>query len=401
MKVYLFTYAYPYGTTEAFLAYELEVLSRLKGLKITIIPRVISGNKRMIPKNVEVDSSYADYVLQNHEKKVLPLFRNLKYLLKGLFSVPKVSMSAFQDVAAFIHYGQNMVRWVRRTQLEPGICYTYWCDVEAYGLSLIKENGELSNPMVSRAHGFDVYDERRSHGFIPFRKQVLNRLDRLFCVSEDGKKYLTAKYRVKNIELSRLGVKQPEVLNPSAETEDITIVSCSMLVKVKRMNLIKDSILAVADLNQTRNFTWVHFGGSKEEFSRILPNHLSGNLRVKHKGQVDNEEIHHFYASEHVDMLINLSSSEGVPVSMMEAISYGIPVVATDVGGVSEIINSDNGKLLSPNPEPSEVANAIIYIKGNSRLRSGARDVFARYFDGATNYSNFARQLSKLNQLDG
>ncbi|MEO9475293.1 MAG: glycosyltransferase [Cyclobacteriaceae bacterium] len=373
----------------------------MKGLDIIIIPRVISGTKRPVPKNVEIDSSYADFVLRNHEKKGFPLLRNLIYILKGVCGISKLSVSALQDIAAFIHYGQNLVRWARTARIESGICYTYWCDVEAYGLSLLKEKGQFSIPLVSRAHGFDVYDERRPHGFIPFRKHVLNRLDRLFCVSEDGKKYFSEKYRSNNIELSRLGVKKPEVHNPVSENDDITIVSCSSLVSVKRMDLIKDSIVAVAELNQNRNFTWVHFGGSQEEFSKISPNELLGNLRVKHKGQVDNEQIHQFYASEHVDMLINLSSSEGVPVSMMEAISYGIPVVATDVGGVSEIINSDNGKLLSPNPDPSEVAKAIIYVKGNSGLRSGAHDVFERHFDGANNYSFFAQQLLKLNQLDG
>ena len=43
----------------------------------------------------------------------------------------------------------------------------------------------------------------------------------------------------------------------------------------------------------------------------------------------------------------------------MEAMSCGIPVIATNVGGSSEIVNTDNGYLLSSNPLSIEVAESI------------------------------------------
>lgn len=57
-----------------------------------------------------------------------------------------------------------------------------------------------------------------------------------------------------------------------------------------------------------------------------------------------------FCYSEHpVDVFINLSTNEGVPVSIMEAISFDIPIVATDVGGTSEIVTDETGILVSSN----------------------------------------------------
>lgn len=41
-----------------------------------------------------------------------------------------------------------------------------------------------------------------------------------------------------------------------------------------------------------------------------------------------------------------MSDSEGIPVSIMEAMSFGIPVIARNVGGMSEIVNEENGLLL-------------------------------------------------------
>jgi len=44
-------------------------------------------------------------------------------------------------------------------------------------------------------------------------------------------------------------------------------------------------------------------------------------------------DVLNYYASNPVDVFINTSSSEGLPVSIMEAMSFGIPVIATNVGG--------------------------------------------------------------------
>ena len=58
-------------------------------------------------------------------------------------------------------------------------------------------------------------------------------------------------------------------------------------------------------------------------------------------------------------MFINVSSTEGIPVSIMEAMSFGIPVIATAVGGTPEIVNNENGYLLSKDPSAKELAEVI------------------------------------------
>ena len=49
----------------------------------------------------------------------------------------------------------------------------------------------------------------------------------------------------------------------------------------------------------------------------------------------------------HIDLFINTSSSEGVPVSIMEALSVGIPIIATDVGGTKEIVTKTTARIAS------------------------------------------------------
>ncbi|NJK95527.1 MAG: glycosyltransferase [Bacteroidales bacterium] len=57
-------------------------------------------------------------------------------------------------------------------------------------------------------------------------------------------------------------------------------------------------------------------------------------------------------------MFLNTSLSEGVPVSVMEALSFGLPVIATDVGGTGELINDEVGMLINPEISPALLMSA-------------------------------------------
>ena len=58
------------------------------------------------------------------------------------------------------------------------------------------------------------------------------------------------------------------------------------------------------------------------------------------------------------DVFVLASSNEGLPVALMEALAIGLPIVATDVGGVPEAVNTGNGVLV-PARDPAALADAI------------------------------------------
>jgi glycosyltransferase involved in cell wall biosynthesis len=73
-------------------------------------------------------------------------------------------------------------------------------------------------------------------------------------------------------------------------------------------------------------------------------------------GQVAHEDVLKWFEENSADVFVNVSSSEGLPVSIMEAFSYGIPAIATAVGGMPEIVTEDCGVLLEPDFKPEELA---------------------------------------------
>ena len=116
-------------------------------------------------------------------------------------------------------------------------------------------------------------------------------------------------------------------------------------------------------------------------------------LRVTLMGQISHNEVLRFFKNHPIDVFVNLSTIEGVPVSIMESISFGIPAVATDVGATNEIVNSQTGILLSPNPECKEVADAILTIAD--------KDLHPRHF-WANNYNsikNYTETISIIKSL--
>jgi len=71
-----------------------------------------------------------------------------------------------------------------------------------------------------------------------------------------------------------------------------------------------------------------------------------------------------------MDVVAFSSVREGVPVAMLEAMAAGVPVVATEVGGIPEVIKSGVDGLLVPPRDPFALGNAIIKLAMNAELRT-------------------------------
>lgn len=140
-------------------------------------------------------------------------------------------------------------------------------------------------------------------------------------------------------------------------------------VHVARLNRVKDqpTLLAAARLvaDQLPGFTIDIVGdGPARDIVHAEAERLDLSEVVRFHGMRD--DVNRFLAE--ADLFILPSLSEGIAITLLEAMAAGLPVVATDVGGNREVVISGETGALVPVGDPEAVAAAIIYVLTNPEM---------------------------------
>jgi colanic acid/amylovoran biosynthesis glycosyltransferase len=419
--VIIFTDFYPYSAVaDSFLDPEIRILSP-DFLKIIIIPtKITKSNERIerkFPGNVIIDKSYLQkpnaHNYSNDFLRITSLFLTViqsrhfyKEIIKNFplifHSLVIISLRDHLYTALQI---QNLTQdyiTTHKPDLSKTVFYTYWFSGVTTGIAFAK-NQYPEIKLISRAHRGDIYIEDLNPPYIPFREYVLNSLDSLFLISDHGRRYFTKRYPHYTLKykVAKLGVRDPNFSTKCSDDGIIRIVSCSYASPVKRIDLIIQGIAELNRLKPDQRIKWVHigYGPLLPKLKELSEKCLTKNIEYSLLGYLGGEVIQ-FYKKHCVDIFINTSASEGIPVSIMEAQSCGIPVIATDVGGTSEIISNKVGVLLGQNPTPFEIASAICSLLNNPEQfmekRHNSKENWNTNFNAEKNFSAFAHQLKEI-----
>jgi glycosyltransferase involved in cell wall biosynthesis len=412
-RLLMVTTGYPYGVGESFVEAELSHMAD-NFAEICVAPCFFTPDKPPRDARHRVELAYARarwgkarvlHVLESFfsalgryrwlgEAGVIlrkkSRLENLKELVRSLYRARLFEQFLDQQLALGFHY--DMI-------------YFYWIVPEIAGALAFRERcarrGRSAVHIVARAHGGDLYEERRAGGYAGLTDGIIGGLDAIYCISQHGKTYLDQKYPALSprFHLARLGVEDPGFINPQPEDEVLRILSCSFMVPGKRLHRIAEAIHHLALANPGLKVRWTHIGDG-DLFDQL--NTLAGRLftgeqvKVEFKGYMSQAALVAYYRHAAFDVIVNVSDSEGIPVSLMEASSVGIPMIATDVGGSSEIVNNDNGILIDENADTATIAGALLAFRDRKRakqFREHARAYWQRYFDARTNYTQFGQTL--------
>lgn len=413
----LLTSAYPCGglAERTFIEPELEPL--LAAFEcVYVVPGKAGGSQCPVPEGVAVDESYAR---SRQGWKGVLRFAWLS-LGSGLFwrDLARRPVTVFQPRALArlvltVGTARLLCAWldglVTREDIEPAatVLYSYWLGPTTLAACLCKEF-DPSFTVISRAHGADVYEHRKTPPYFPCRDRYLRDVDRVFTVSDDGRRHLGQQYPAAKdrLETVRLGVADCGVRTGASRDGVIRVVSCSLIKPVKRLPLLVDGLRALGEAHPDRRIVWHHMGGGAGlNVLRASARSLPDNIMAELDGQVEPAEVLSYYRDHPVDLLINVSRSEGLPVSIMEAICCGIPVAAPAVGGIPEIISAETGMLMSANPSPREIAQAIWTMAAdpdvNRPFRDAARKAWEARYDADTNFKHFVKRLQTLISTKG
>jgi colanic acid/amylovoran biosynthesis glycosyltransferase len=376
---------------------------------VRVAPERLEGNRLDMDSRVLLDVSLAEIL---RKPKLIIILRGILSVefLKEILGYPWLLLhwKMLARVSLFSGRAQLVTGWLKNLLSDRGlidrevVIYMFWFAHSAFGCSLLRKNMPKLK-VVSRAHGDDLYEGRHRPQYIPFRKNALCLIDYVFPDSEAGVKYLRSRWpdAGEKIALARLGVENPGCEAHQSSDGVLRLVTCSSLTGVKRVHLVIDGLAELARIRPSLHIEWNHFGdGQLRLMIENAAAMLSPKISWRFHGHVSSGRIRSWYNEQSVDVFVNVSSSEGTPVSIMEAISYGIPIIATAVGGNCEIVDENNGLLIPPNPTASDLANALVYFTGAteelSQLRSGSRLVWESKYDAARNYYKYALELQKI-----
>jgi colanic acid/amylovoran biosynthesis glycosyltransferase len=407
----LFTCSYPYteGAEETFLTPALESLA--VNFRIIIFPASRKNGRVNLPEQIEVGGDFAaDMENAGITRKIIRRLSALKsaLLYRELIRRPESrrGLAGLKRTLLFMTEALRVKNWIinfirqNKLDLENTLFCTYWFNPVSFGIGLAKSDYP-GIKLVSRAHGYDLYEERYCPPYIPFRTEALARLDKLFIVSQNGVEYLAEKYPqfAGKYSLSRLGINDPGFMAKSSEDGIFRVVSCSMVISVKRIELLLLGLFELAKARPDKKIIWSHFGDGPllSQVKGKAKVRIPDNMTCSFLGKVANSDVMSFYRQNPIDAFVNVSSSEGISVAIMEAQSCGIPVIATAVGGTPEIVGEDNGILLNADPTPAEIARAFCCLlddpgQANIKRQASRRNWEAKYRADA-NYRDHASQL--------
>lgn len=413
--LYIIVESYPYGYGEPFLETELSILNDQFEKIYIVLPTAKKIDKSFvrynIPKGVEI-------VELNSRENLLIWVKTLFYWLHPSIRIElnsfkkdfglKFNFNYFKSISAYLakslSFKSQFLKILNKHGHQPTqvALYNYWFTSSALGLAFIKEK-QPSYLVLTRTHGWDCYFYRNKENYLPFRPWITKVIDGVLPVSEEGRKHLLSK--MPDIDSSKIRVRYLGVdinssdIQPKFEPKSIRIVSISFVHFIKRINLIIDAIQSIDDIN----IEWTHIGNWSpqtiwlKEDARIKFENKP-NIKFNFTGEIKPNEVITYLQNYNADFLICTSESEGLPVSMMEAMACGVPVLTTSVGGVPEIIyDGVNGFLMPKDSSPIEIGNYIRKLSNLSKdeyslLCSHSKETYLKKFRARINYESFAKE---------
>lgn len=411
MSVLVFiTDTYPLGgiTEQAFIKPEIEPLAAAFD-RVFIMPvnsGILSGifsafPDQSLPANVTVSrtllsapSAAAKAISILHPRAIEALAADASHLpeLKALRHL--MAFSAY-----VLHYRRKLARWIKQQHINihDTVFYTFWFEAATAALATIP-----GLKIITRAHGHDIYDFKPNFISPYWRRLSLRKIIGVRTASKSGADYIRHKFPQYAAKIASrfLGSPAPLTPNPDAKSTDapLVLLNCSRLAEGKGVELQIELIKEWARRNPSRLIHWLCIGGGPLEWKiRDSTNNLPANLTVEITGPMNNENVHKLLSTRHIDASLLLSESEGLPIAMVEALSYGIPIITTPAGGLSEITAQSDGLLLSTRLTPEEFCTKMDdFIPRLPLLRNRASEFWSQHFNADSLRKSWAKELASL-----
>lgn len=362
-KILFFTSSFPYGKGEGFLIPEISFLS--ERYEVIIAPTFPRGlRNKLFFKNVKnlnlplIKIKYLFYVL-------FYFFKNpLKFIEIIRKSVVKSIGKTFRNLALVpkaIYMSEKILK-----ENNISFFYVHWLSSPSQLALLINLITKI--PFGITGHRWDVIDNNNFDN--KFNSAVFVRL-----ISDKSVDLLSPEIKDKyknKINVIKMGVSIPAYKNKnySKLLEIKKGVCVANLIPVKGIRYLIEAIYILKKEGIVIKLDLIGDGELKEEIRNDI-NTKGLSQQIQMLGVLSHSEVlkkfdtglYFFCCLPSVDLGNGLH--EGIPVSLMEAMSYGIPCVSTKTGSISELIENDFNGYLVRDKDANKIKEAIFSLINN------------------------------------
>lgn len=386
MKIAYITAQTPYGNGEQFILPEiLEVIN--KGNDVIVIP-VRPENKIAKGREPEKVSEYTIYI---------PLL-SFYLLLKSIFIFFIYPFRTCKIIYSILRNSGNIGKIIKNLVVLPkGLItgevikkhniehiHAHWASTPSTIAYIASRLNEI--PWSFTCHRWDIAENNmleekaRSARFI----RVINKKGYAEILRIIGEKY---KHKCNIIHVG-INCKMIQKQNKFI-CQNFIIATPANLIKVKGHKYLVYAIKKLIECNY--NITCYFFGdGPLENELKALVNNLELKNNIMFKGKIAHDELLNLYAKGEIDCVVLPSivtdegEKEGIPVSLMEAMAYKIPVISTNTGGIPELLG-DGAGILVEQKDPDALAEAIERLMNDEELRrelqeKGYKKVYEEFY---------------------
>lgn len=203
------------------------------------------------------------------------------------------------------------------------------------------------------------------------QKLILKRAKTIIVLTEDMKNEIKAIYKDCNVVILPNGIDISKY-NKRKKPNQNHIISNKRILWIGRFRpekgvnfLIEAMSLIIKEIDASL----ILVGYGNEEKSLIDLTHKHNLDRtVQFEGKVKNEDIIDYLITS--DLFVLPSITEGFPMVILEAMACGLPIVASNINGISEIITDGENGLLARPKNPEDIARKVILLLKNDKLRA-------------------------------
>ena len=399
----VFTLFYPYSTFDYYVDIEIEKICNNFNT-VYIIPISIEKSiERELPKNATLLES--NFTPKPFKALLTAVFS--KYYWKELFLAlrkRKLNNALFKHLTlqySKVSFLKSILKQKLIEDADIRWVYSHWLLEGVYAAAILKDKYNFE--LISKAHSLDIYKERHINSYIPFLENTVSKINQIHFISDLGRDYFNQNYKFKFPQqqqfVSRLGIRNTTPLKNYETKSTFKIISVSYIYPLKRVDLILEAIAQIKDFN----IEWHHIGAYYTEHTENIKNKAKqlldkrNNVKIVWLGDFSIPQVYEHYNYNEFDLFLSASSSEGIPVSMMECMSFGIPVLSTDVGGVKEIVDHGiNGYLVDSDATALSIAELIstyyhLSQTQKSTMRLNAYQKWKNYYNADINFDKFLK----------